>query len=912
MNESSSNEAIEQSLEYIEETTTEYSIGEIINEDIAFQPLNSKQINFGYREKGVWFKVDFHNQARSSETYILEFGYPLLDQVDVFIVNTEGIIEEAYKLGDLKSFDRRVVNLPDFSVPIAFSENEIKRIYFYVKTLSSFRVPVRISQFVHYMSQISIEQIVQGIFYGVAFGLLIYNLFIAIYLRDPSYCYYLVFIIACIGFISSIDGNGYRIWSESVYWQQMSIYIFAHIAIISGLVFAQSLLETKEKPWIGRISMIQSALNLLGIGVCVIADTDVGAKYLIVSAMLGTILMITIGVVRLLNGYKPALQYVLGWAAFLVGVLMLGLSGLGVVQNTVFTNYGIQLGMAAQMVLLSLSLGKRINVLKEQQQRDQEAVLVAQTETKAKSEFLAKMSHEIRTPMSGVLGMVELMKDTPLSDQQNRYIDTIYNSGEALLGVINDILDYSKIESGKLGLEKIEFDLTALIDECASIMNHKMLEKNLNFICEFDSKLPKRVVGDPTRVRQIILNFLSNAWKFTDQGSVFIKTSWEETIQTVEDDESDKTSATLMVKFEIIDNGIGISPEQQSNLFKSFSQADSSTTRKYGGTGLGLAICKQLTELMGGEIGVVSAENNGSTFWFTVAFETCAQPEGEIIPDGKSLLLVDPVTDYGQMLQQEYTPLGLEVVRVGTSEAAISVIKDRLEEKEMFDVIAVASVLPEVKGMHLIQSLNQTFHIPRDSTVLLITPNTKPDSRHVVKAGIDLVVEKPPSSSLLLKYIKELKHWADSAGSLEEPRYEGYAQLRILVAEDNSVNQMVITGMLKKLGATATFANNGVEAYEGCMDETYDVIFMDCEMPLLDGYGAAQRIRSLANYETTPIVALTAHAMMEQKQQCLDSGMNAHLSKPIKLEELKSALDDWVINFDADHASPLMQGKNST
>lgn len=907
LNESSSNEVFEQYLEYSEETETEYSIGDVVNGRVSFQPLNADQINFGYKEKGVWFKIDFTNKAKASETYILEFGYPLLDQIDVFVVNNQGVIEEAYKLGDLKSFDRRVVNIPDFSVPIAFAENETKRVYFYVKTLSSFRVPVHISQFIHYMSQISIEQIVQGIFYGVAFALLIYNLFIAFYLRDPSYFYYLVFIVACIGFISSIDGNGFRLWPEAIYWQQVSIYIFAHLAIIGGLIFAQSLLETKGNRWIGRLSFIQSSINFFGIGVCVIADTNIAAVYLIVTAMLGTLLMISIGVIRLVQGYKPALHYVLGWGAFLVGVMMLGLSGLGVVQDTLFANYGIQLGMAAQMVLLSLSLGKRINVLKEQQRLDQEAALVAKTETKAKSEFLAKMSHEIRTPMSGVLGMVELMKDTPLNDQQNRYIDTIYNSGEALLGVINDILDYSKIESGKLDLENIEFNLPALIDECGSIMNHKILEKNLNFICTFDPELPKHVVGDPTRVRQIILNFLSNAWKFTDQGNIRINAS---KVNESPSAESSETSS-LIVKFEIVDNGIGISTEQQKSLFQSFSQADSSTTRKYGGTGLGLAICKQLTGLMGGEIGVFSAENKGSTFWFTVAFQSCEQPKVEKLPEGRSLLLVDPVVGYAQMLKNELTPLGLEVVCAETSEAAVSAVRERAERNSMFDVIAVASVLPEVKGMHVIQSLNQSFEIPRDTTVLLTTPESKPDNRHVIKAGIDLVLEKPPSSSLLLKYIKELKNWGETAEGSIQTSYAGYEDIRILVAEDNSVNQMVLTGMLKKLGADATFANNGVEAFEKASEGTFDVIFMDCEMPLLDGYGAARKIRGLTNYIAVPIIALTAHAMLEQKQQCMDAGMNAHLSKPIKLEELKQAIDQWVLEKAEDQTSITQHSRNN-
>ena len=885
LNKSVQNKSVIQHLSYFSEANGAATAIEVLGKE--FKPFDKKEINYGFQHYGMWFQLDVYNEVDNFETYILEFGYSLLDKIDVYVVDTQGNIQEAYQLGDTKEYQKRIIHLPSYAVPIELERYEQKRIYFYIKTKSSFRAPVHVSHIVNYLTLISDQQIVQGIFYGVAFGLLMYNLFLTIYLREPSYVYYLFFIISCIVFVASIDGNGFRVWGESLYWQQYSTYVMAHIAVITGLLFACSLLEIPRKTWMFRSAMFMVAAHGLGVALCFFGDVMFSALYLILTAMLGTLVLITLGIVRARQGYGPAMNFLFGWGAFLLGVITLGLSGLGIFQKTIWANYSFQLGVAAQLVLLSLGLARRINLLKDQERTASEAVIVAQSENKAKSEFLAKMSHEIRTPMSGVLGMVELIKDTPLNEQQNRYIDTIYHSGEALLGVINDILDYSKIESGKLNLEKIDFNVENLVSECAALLNIKMLEKNIEFIGKFDSQVPRAIKGDPTRVRQILLNLLSNAWKFTDEGSIVIHVS------RLEENE------TAKIRFAISDSGIGIDEEQQKKLFQSFSQADSSTTRKYGGTGLGLAICKQLSELMGGGIGVESVAGQGSTFWFTIEEHICEDTQAEEIPEQVSILLVDQSIQYLETMAMELTQKSIEVSIAKNSEEALASV-ERASQGSMYDAIIVNGLLPEVKGLHLIQSLNQKFNLPRKTTLLMITPETKPDNRHKQQAGIDLVVDKPPTATLLLNELRQLKNWNTPSDNNQLLNNDAYQDLTILVAEDNSVNQMVLKGMLKKLGATAQFVNDGKEVLAVAESASFDIIFMDCEMPVMDGYAATQALRQRASFNNIPLVALTAHAMLEQKEKCIACGMNDHLSKPLKLEELKDTLDRWVLQNDSE------------
>ncbi|BCS34235.1 hypothetical protein TBR22_A34640 [Luteitalea sp. TBR-22] len=507
--------------------------------------------------------------------------------------------------------------------------------------------------------------------------------------------------------------------------------------------------------------------------------------------------------------------------------------------------------------------------------------------TAAKSSFLATMSHEIRTPINGVVGMTGLLLDTDLTREQREYVETVRGSADHLLGVINDILDYSKGEVGRITLESVPFDLPTVVEEAIELVADAARRKGLECGVILEPDVPDMLVGDPGRLRQVLVNFLGNAVKFTAAGAVHVHVS----SHVVDED-------AARLRFEVTDTGIGIAPEAAARLFTPFTQADASTTRKYGGTGLGLAISKQIAETMGGAVGVHSAPGVGSTFWFTARLGLTDAPR-EFTPaalaPGRWAVCVDPHPINRHMIAVTAAACGMQVTCVETAEDAVEVLAAAATTDQQVDVVFVGTPHGLDAALELRDRI-RTHAAGRIVPLVLVAPTVKPGAAEQARAaGFSAFVSKPIRRRYLLAALADALGVArpESATVTAEHAPIG-PPLRILLAEDNTVNQRVATKMLEKLGHHVDVASNGWEAIEMLGRLPFDVVLMDCQMPECDGFEATQRIRAGEDDgRHQVIIALTAGAMQEDRDRCRAAGMDDYLTKPIRKEQLRDALRQW-------------------
>jgi CheY-like chemotaxis protein len=857
-----------------------------------FSPIELDRITAAQPDGALW--VRFRLQPGKHEQVLRVFA-PDLSHLNLYVLDGDTLVEQQ-ATGTRQPQAERPLPSSDFMLPMPQSQ---KPLDVYLRMVSEHELRPYITLEPAVLAAANQNQtLIYGLLFGCLVMLILHNLTRYAYHRSRSSLWLAaceVLLMLSLALLLNVVGPWLPNWHAV---QTPGAYLALLLTAPCGLMFAYRFFAPLGPHPLNKLLMADILLIVL-VGLLLLFVNTLPLNIITYALVaLAGLSMLFVSAYHWQKGYRPARLFMLAMVIFNIGTLIIlpALLGLTLVapQGLIVTLLGF---ICLSGLLMSLALGERQRAITEDNFSLSRDLAASNAEIAAKAEFLAKISHEIRTPMNGVLGMTELLLGTPLSVKQRDYVQTIHSAGNELLTLINEILDISKLESGQIELDDVQFDLNALIEDCLSIFRAKAEQQNVELISFIQPQVPRVISGDPTRLRQALLSLLENALQKTDEGEVLIVVALDE------------RSSKPRLRIAVQDSGLPMEPAERDALLHSelHSKNFLSATRLSGH--LGLVIARQLILLMNGEFGIKSGSQQGSTLWLTLPLdpERLEHPTSDLDGPlkGARVLVVDDNDTCRKVLVQQCTAWGLNVSAVPSGKEALALLRTKAHLRDYFDVVLLDQNMPGMTGMQLAAKIKEDPSLNHDILLIMLTGISNAPSKIIARnCGIKRILAKPVAGyTLKTTLADELTQRSKGTVQPRQPAISAPvpvtvpSDFKILVAEDNSISTKVIRGMLGKLNLQPDTASNGEEALQAMKTQRYDLVLMDCEMPILDGFSATQQLRAweVSNQRIrTPIVALTAHILSEHKERARQAGMDGHMAKPVELSQLRELVEYWV------------------
>ncbi|WPN57384.1 hybrid sensor histidine kinase/response regulator [Pseudomonas sp. P9_31] len=861
-----------------------------------FSPIELDHLTAAGPEGALWLRFRL---APGKHEQLLRVFAPDLSHLNLYVLDGDQLIDQL-NTGTRQPQTERPLPSSDFMLPLPQSD---KTLDVYLRLVSEHQLrPYITLQSAIVTAATQSQTLIYGLLFGCIGMLILHNLTRYAYTRSRSSLWLAaceVLLLLSLVLLLNLAGPWLPNWHAV---QTPGAYLALLLTAPCGLMFAYCFFAPLGPHPLNKL-LLGDILFIVACGLLLLFVNTLPLNLITYALVaLAGLSMLFVSAYHWQKGYRPARLFVAAMVVFNLGTLIIlpALLGLTLVapQGLIIT---LLVFICISGLLMSVALGERQRSITEDRFSVSRDLAASNAEINAKAEFLAKISHEIRTPMNGVLGMTELLLGTPLSVKQRDYVQTIHSAGNELLTLINEILDISKLESGQIELDDVQFDLNALIEDCLSIFRAKAEQQNVELISFIQPQVPRVISGDPTRLRQTLLSLLENALKKTDEGEVLIVVALDE------------RSAKPRLRIAVQDSGQPMEAEERDALMHAELHSKHFLSATTLGGNLGLVIARQLIRLMQGEFGIKSGANQGSTLWLTLPLDPdrLEHPTSDLDSplQGARVLVVDDNDTCRKVLVQQCSAWGLNVSAVPSGKEALALLRTKAHLRDYFDVVLLDQNMPGMTGMQLAAKIKEDPSLNHDILLIMLTGISNAPSKIIARnSGIKRILAKPVAGYTLKTTLADELNQRNKGPAISQHLPTGPtlpvkvpSDFRILVAEDNSISTKVIRGMLGKLNLQPDTASNGEEALVAMKAQRYDLVLMDCEMPILDGFSATQQLRAweVGNQRIrTPVVALTAHILAEHKERARQAGMDGHMAKPVELSQLRDLIEHWVAQRD--------------